>query len=189
MYKLNDAVTFISGSPQFRIKESSNAEAVLYNCYSQTDLSDDLFGVDSVGVSSKQIHTLSKVNLLSSGDVIFSLISGTAAIVGESHDQYLFTQNYIKVVPNKLIDTNYLVYILNENKFIRKQFMVGLQGSQVLKFTLKQLKELEIPKLPPIDRQKLIGDIYLKQLKVQALKSRVVELETTVLLKLLEEEK
>jgi hypothetical protein len=66
--------------------------------------------------------------------------------------------------------------------------MMGLQGSQVLKYTLKQLKELEIPKLPSIEKQRIVGDVYFKQLRLQALRKRAANLETTILLSKLEEE-
>ena len=65
--------------------------------------------------------------------------------------------------------------------------MMGLQGSQVLKYTLKQLKELEIPKMPSIDKQRIIGQVYFKQLRLEALKQRAAKLKSTIILANLEE--
>lgn len=179
-------VDFAGGSPQSRITENFDEQAPLYIFYSQTDLSDDLVGIVSPDNENKQIRTSDKVNTLCAQDVIFSLTSGTASMVREVHKNYLYTQNYVKLDPKDNIDSKYLVYLLNEDKTIRKQLMMGLQGSQVLKYTMKQLKELEIPKPPSIEKQKRIGDVYFKQLRLQALRKRVAESETVILLKRLE---
>ncbi|RBP65322.1 hypothetical protein DES36_10759 [Alkalibaculum bacchi] len=45
---------------------------------------------------------------------------------------------------------------------------MGLQGSRVLKYTLKQVKELELPDLPAIEKQELIGELYFNQLRLEA---------------------
>ena len=117
----------------------------------------------------------------------FSLITGIATIVSKEHEGYLYTQNYVKLLPSHNIDSKFLVYLINESKTIKKQFMVGLQGSQVLKYTLKQLKELDMPKIPSVNKQKIIGQVYFNQLRLQALRNRVAELETTIRLAKLEE--
>jgi restriction endonuclease S subunit len=187
MRRLSELVDFVSGSPQFRITESFDKQAPLYNFYSQIDLSDDLVGIVSSDNDNKQIRTSDKVNTLCAQDVVFSLTSGTASVVRKVHEHYLYTQNYVKLAPKNHIDSKYLVYLLNEDKTIRKQLMMGLQGSQVLKYTLKQLKELEIPNPPPIEKQKKIGDVYFNLLRLQALRNRVAQAETIILLKRLGE--
>ena len=179
MGKLGGMVEFISGSPQFRITEVMDKQAPLYTFYSQADLSDDLVGIVSSDSDNKQVRTNDKVNILCARDIVFSLTSG--------HEGYLYTQNYVKLIPNKNVAPRFLVYLLNEDRMIKKQFMMGLQDSQVLKYTLKQVKELEIPKLPSLEKQRIIGDIYFKQLRLQALKNRAANLETAILLTRLEE--
>ncbi|MCC9293551.1 restriction endonuclease subunit S [Clostridium sp. WLY-B-L2] len=187
MKKLSELVELVSGSPQFRITEVFDEKAPLFAYYSQTDLTDDLVGIISNGADNKQVRTNDKVNTLCHGDVVFSLITGTAAMVRKEHEGYLYTQNYVKLLPGNNIDPKFLVYLINENKTIKKQFVLGLQGSQVLKYTLKQLKELKIPKIPSIDKQKIIGQVYFNQLRLQALKNRAAELETKIILSKLEE--
>lgn len=187
MKKLSELVRLISGTPQFRITEVFDEKTSLVTYYSQTDLTDDLVGIISENVENKQVRTNDKVNTLCDGDVVFSLITGIATIVSKEHEGYLYTQNYVKLLPSHKIDSKFLVYLINENKAIKKQFVLGLQGSQVLKYTLKQLKELEIPKIPTIDKQKIIGQVYFNQLRLQALRNRVAELETTIRLAKLEE--
>ncbi|MBV4422383.1 restriction endonuclease subunit S [Clostridium tyrobutyricum] len=187
MKKLSKLVELVSGSPQFRITEVFDEKTPLFIYYSQTDLIDDLVGIISNDVDNKQVRTNDKVNTLCDGDVVFSLITGIATIVRKEHEGYLYTQNYVKLLPNHNIDSKFLVYLINEDKTIKKQFVLGLQGSQVLKYTLKQLKGLEIPKIPSIDKQKIIGQVYFDQLRLQALRNRAAELETKIILSKLEE--
>lgn len=187
MEKLSRLVELVSGSPQFRITEVFDEKTPLFTYYSQTDLTDDLVGIISKTVDNKQVRTNDKVNTLCHGDVVFSLITGIATIVRKEHEGYIYTQNYVKLLPSNKIDSKFLVYLINENKTIKKQFVLGLQGSQVLKYTLKQLKQLEIPKIPSIDKQKIIGQVYFNQLRLQALRNRAAELETKIRLSKLEE--
>lgn len=187
MEKLSEVAEFVSGSPQFRITEVLDMNAPLYTFYSQPDILNDLIDIVPSNVDNKHVRTRDKVNTLHSGDVVFSLISGTSAIVRKEHDGYLYTQNYVKLIPNEDVDSRYLVYLLNEDKSIKKQFLIGIQGSQVLKYTLKQLKELELPKLPSIEKQQTIGEVYFNQLRLQALRNRAANSEKTILLAKLEE--
>ena len=88
---------------------------------------------------------------------------------------------YVKLIPGKHIDKKYVIYLLNESDNIKKQWSSGLQGTMVLKYTIKQLKELELSKLPSFNKQEIIGNIYFYQLKLQALKERVVKNEKLIL--------
>ncbi|WP_027398431.1 restriction endonuclease subunit S [Anaerovorax odorimutans] len=182
MKRLDNVVGIVSGSPQFRIKEVFDNKAPLYTYYGQPDIEEDLVGIHSNVSGSKQVRTFDKVNTLCQGDVVFSLISGKSTIVGANHQGCLYTQNYIKLVTNEKVDSKYLVYLLNEDKSIKKQFQMGLQGSQVLKYTLKQVKELELPDLPTIEKQRIIGEVYFNQLRLEALKNRTANSETTIIL-------
>lgn len=183
MTRIENVVEFVSGSPQFRIKEAAPEDtAPLYTYYGQPDLEEDLVGIYSKGIDGKQVRTLDKVNTLCQGDVVFSLISGKSTIVGVKHQGYLYTQNYVKLVARNQVDSQYLVFLLNEDQSIKKQFQMGLQGSQVLKYTLKQVKELELPNLPTIDKQRLIGELYFNQLRLEALRIRAANSETTIAL-------
>jgi len=175
MGKLDNVVQFVSGSPQFRIKEVFDDKAPLYTYYGQQDIEDDLVGIDSNGSDSKQVRTFDKVNTLCQGDVVFSLISGKSTIVGTNHQGYLYTQNYVKLVTDEKVDS------------VKKQFQMGLQGSQVLKYTLKQVKELELPNLPTIEKQRIIGELYFNQLRLEALRNRAANSETTIVLEKLRE--
>lgn len=186
MGKISEYVSFESGTPQFRINESTDDNTSVYSIYSQNDLLDDLTGIKSTEEEPKKIRTKDEVSVLFSQDIIFSLISGTASIVRNNHNGYLYTQNYIKIKPGKKMDSQYMVYLLNQNKTIRRQFQLGLQGTTILKYTLAQLKKIELPSLPLLYEQKIIGEVYFKQLRLQALRRRVADYKTIVLLNKLE---
>lgn len=178
MMKLTDIVEIKVGTVQFRIKESSLAEAPVYKIFSQSDLEEDLAGIEVAVDQPKEVKTQEHVATLATGDVVFSLISGKATIVSELHDGYLYTQNYAVLKGGSQIDSQYLVYFLNEDTEVARQFWQSLQGSVITKFTLKQLRELKISALPSLAQQKLIGQIYIKQHQMQALKERVARNET-----------
>lgn len=185
--KLTKLVKLKVGSPQFRIKEANDSQASTYKFYGQVELMNDLTDIDNKEQETKQIRTLDQVATLKEGDVVFSLISGTASLVRKIHSGYLYTQNYIVLEVNDEIDKSYLIYLLNENKSIARQFRIGLQGSTVLKYTVKQLRELKLPEIPKFKKQQIIGQIYLKQLKLQALRERVASNETLLRLSRIED--
>ena len=187
MVQMTKLVELISGTPQFRIKESLDVDAPSYFFFGQPEMEDDLTGVETHSGSRRQIRTSDNVSTLENGDLVFSLISGKAAIVKSSHNGYLFTQNYVKLTPAPSIDARYLVYILNENADIKRQLQSGQQGSVTLKFTIRQLSDLLFPILPPIERQRVIGELYFNQLRLAALKKHVAAAETTLLLEKLKE--
>jgi restriction endonuclease S subunit len=176
-----------SGTPQFRIKESLNADAPTYFFFGQPEMEDDLTGIETHGGSGKQIRTSDNVATLSSGDLVFSLISGKATLVRNSHSGYLFTQNYVRLAPAPQVDAGYLVYMLNEDAGIKRQLQTTSQGSVTLKFTIRQLSDLLFPIPPPIERQRVIGELYFNQLRLAALKKRVAAAEATLLIEKLKE--
>lgn len=186
MEKLEKLVRFASGSPQFRVVESPDQQAPRYVWYAQHHLNADLSGIEPVYTDIKTVATWNKVCTLAAGDLVFSLISGTAAIVSRHHEGYIQTQNYIKLTPGKQLDKQFLLYLLNEDQHIKRQWAAGLQGSSVLKYTLAQLKNLQINALPPLEKQKIIGQVYIMQLRLQALKNRVATQETKITLGLIE---
>lgn len=177
-----DAVQLVSGTPQFRIAEDSRLDAPVYRFYTQVDLENDLCGLSGSDEMRKQIRTSDAVSTTLTGDVVFSLLSGTAAVVQASHVGYLLTQNYVTLIPDTSIESTYLVYLLNEDRQIRRQLRQGQQGSATMKFTLKQISSLVLPKLPSLEKQASIGELYLNQLRLNALRKRASELETRLVL-------
>lgn len=173
---LGEIANLQGGTPQFRILESSEPSAPVYDYYTQSELDADFWQADTLHITpSKQIRTTDNIAQLQAGDIIFSLISGKAVKVQAIHQGRLYTQNYIKIIPKSELDGNYLLYLLNESTDIARQFDLGLQGSQVLKYTIKQLKELKLPTLPNLNIQQLIGNIYLQSQRLITLKKQIAD--------------
>lgn len=164
-----------TGISQFRLEESNSDKAVLYTLYGQNELSKDLFRGPEYVVECKQIKLLRTNSTLHEGDLVFSTISGEATVVGANHEGYILTQNYVRMVPvsQNVVDTKYIAFLINESPEIKRYFRQNLQGSQVVRYSLNLLKKAPLPPLPSIEKQRIIGDIYYKQLKLQALQQRV----------------
>ena len=167
-----------TGISQYRIEESNGPDAKVYTFYGQNELYEDLYGVPGSMSDRKQIKVdrMGTGAIAREGDLLFSTISGEATIVSSEHDGYVFTQNYARMEPmSRLVDRKYMAYLINENPSIKRQFKQNLQGSQVIRYSLKLLKEIALPELPPIEIQRMIGDIYFKQLLLRSLRQRVAE--------------
>ena len=167
-----------TGISQYRIEESNRSDAKVYTLYGKNELYEDLYGVPGAMSDRKQIKVdgMGPGAIAKEGDLLFSTISGEATIVSSEHDGYVFTQNYARMEPmSRLVDRKYMAYLINENQSIKRQFKQNLQGSQVIRYSLKLLKEIVLPELPPIEIQRMIGDIYFKQLLLRSLRQRVAE--------------
>lgn len=180
--KLTDVVELKSGTPQFRLIETSDPEASVYCFYGQQELEADLTGMDSDADCAKRIRTYDAVEVLSANDLVFSLMSGKATLVSECHAGYLLTQNFTKLVPSPMIDARYLVYLLNEHKGVRRQLALGQQGSFTMKYTVRQLTDLLLPDLPSWATQETIGGLYFNINRITALRRDVAEKEKLVVM-------
>lgn len=178
MKEIIDVVQFEVGSPQFRIQTSGDKSAPEFRFYGQNELEADLRQVHVKQGSVKTIRTFDSVSIVKEGDLIFSLISGTATLVSSAHEGYLLTQNYVKLVPERRVAPGYLLYVLNEDKAIKRQFHRELQGTATIKYTVKQLKSLRLPDFPDYQKQKLIGEFYRNQLHLEALEKRLATRKT-----------
>jgi hypothetical protein len=187
MMKMMEIAELKSGTPQFRITESEDSAAPVYFFFGQSEMEDDLTGVETPSGTRKQIRTFDNVGTLESGDLVFSLISGRATIVRSCHEGYLYTQNYVKLLPIPVIDAGYLTYMLNEDANIKRQLQSSQQGSVTLKFTIRQLSDLVFPVLPSVEKQRVIGKLYFNQLRLAALKKKVATAETTLVIEKLKE--
>lgn len=181
MKKVGELFDIVSGSPQIRVQETTDRAAPRYLFYGQNELESDLVAMDS-DAEQKSIQTFDEVVTLNEGDVVFSLISGQAAVVRQPHQVYLLTQNFVKFDLKDQLDAKYWTYLLNEDRNIKRQLQMGVQGSIVFRYTVKQIREITLPDIPSHEIQQAIGDVYSKQLHLQALKKRVADLETTALL-------
>lgn len=122
------------------------------------------------------------MQIVSEGDLIYSIISAKGAIVSHEHNGYLFTQNFRKIVTDGRLSKKYLLYLLNEDEKIKRQLEFVSQGSRVQKVTIQVLKDIILPKLPILERQELIGSLYLNQLHLETLKREKLEKEHLLML-------
>lgn len=175
--KLKNLVHFELGTPLFRLNEQPSSPC--YSLYDQADLQAD-FETRTESTQGKQICTSDNPTLVQEGDVIFSLISGTAAQICQSRVGYTFSHNYVLLHPIKNLDKSFLVYLLNNDKQIKRQLLSSLQGSSVMKYSLNQLKNLELPRLPTLATQKSIGRIDLLQRRLTFLKKKVIDQELLI---------
>lgn len=159
--KLEELAHFTGGSLQVRLDTTSWEDARDYILYNQQHHQLDGYEVIEEVIDSRTVTTDREVTLLEEGDLLFSSLSGKAVLVRAEHAGLLYTQNYIKIEPIAKLDKVFLLYLINESSAIRRQFYQSLQGSEVMKYTVKQLKSLQLGALPPLDSQQKLGKIYL----------------------------
>ncbi len=166
--KLEELALFMGGSLQVRLDTTSWEDARDYILYNQQHHQLDGYEViEEEVIDSRTVTTDREVTLLEEGDLLFSLLSGKAVLVRAEHAGLLYTQNYIKIEPIAKLDKAFLLYLINESSAIRRQFYQSLQGSEVMKYTVKQLKSLQLGALPPLDSQQKLGKIYLDGLALR----------------------
>lgn len=185
--KLEKLVTFVSGSPEFRIKESDDPRASVYKVYCQNDFDSDLNQIERIDNESNTIKTEDQVVTTKKGDIIFSLLNGKATRVNNYHKNYLIPRNFIKLIPKSDLDSNYLVYVLNQSPHIRKQLFKNLQGTAIHLYRISELKQINIGVLPKIDKQILVGKTYFQAMHLKALKQKVADLEFQATLRTMED--
>ncbi|MCW9732767.1 restriction endonuclease subunit S [Avibacterium sp. 20-15] len=170
--KLQHLVQFEMGALLSRLTEQPNSPC--YSLYDQADLQAD-FERRTESTEGKQICTPDCPTLLQEGDIIFSLISGTAVQVCQTRAGYVFSHNYARLYPSKELDNAFLVYLLNNDVGIKRQLITSLQGSSVMKYSLNQLRNLQLSPLPPLEVQQAIGQVDRLQRRITMLKKRVAE--------------
>ena len=169
-----------AGYTQARLKISNDINSNLYYFCSTDLLRDALYDIPFEEDLSKinQIRSEENLETIDEGDLIVSLVGGFAAIASEdlTNESFILTQNFAKITPSKEIDKKYLLFLLNEDRNIRSQLFGNIVGIGRTKITVKQLSELTIDKLPPLDKQKLIGDVYIKTKRLTYLRKQSLEL-------------
>lgn len=166
------------GSPQFRIRETSDPNAKHYYYYTQEMLLNDLDGsvISENRNTMRQIGTVDNVITVKSGDIVMNLMTGTASCVSGIHDGFLLTKNFCILDPIETVDPLYLVYLINEDQTVKRSLQKSMNEGVVRFITTKQLDELEYPQLPPLETQRIIGNLYFNQKKLSALQIQNAQL-------------
>lgn len=173
-----------TGTPQFRITVSESNDSVVYYYYTQEMLIRDL-EFDDLEENLKeirQIRTDDQVITVRTGDLVVSSISGDAAIVGLVHDGFMLTKNFYKLIPNPNLDTAFLLYLLNENQMIKKEMMKYANGVGMRFISVRDLEKMTLPKIPSLEEQKMVGNLYLNLKKLTRLRKKNAEQKEKIVL-------
>ncbi|UXN36725.1 restriction endonuclease subunit S [Avibacterium paragallinarum] len=176
---LKDIAFIESGTPLFRINQINEKNVPSYALYDQADLLAD-FELQDVIPINERIFTWDNVLSLIEGDIVFGLMSGLVASVSSTREGHIISNNFVRLRPKIALDTNFLVYLLNQDSDIKRQFTMSLQGSTVRKYSVSQLRMLELGKLPPLEIQRRIGRVYQMERRLQTIKKRLASNETAL---------
>ncbi|MBP3743626.1 MAG: restriction endonuclease subunit S [Treponema sp.] len=91
------------------------------------------------------------------GDVLISIVGtiGLIGIVGESLDNANLTENCVKLIDLKNIDSNYLYYFLS-SEIGQNEIKKGTVGAVQPKLPIKNIQDIDIP-IPPLPTQQKIA--------------------------------
>ena len=114
------------------------------------------------------------------GDVLYSVVTSTAAIVSPQNDGKRLNQNIAKMtLTTGQLDPRYLCYAINESKDIQKQMAAIGQGTVKRILTPAMLGEITIT-FPDLATQEKIGEAYFKFNRQQYLANLELELQKKV---------
>lgn len=154
--------------------------------YTNDDLIADLHAIPIVfirnGIEDKIPDAVHGVR---AGDVVYNVVTSTAAIVSPHNEGKRLNQNIAKMtLTTGQIDPRYLCYAINESKDIQKQMAAIGQGTVKRILTSAMLGEITIT-YPDLATQKMIGDAYFKVNRRQHLASLELDRQTKVYLDIL----
>lgn len=172
---LKDYVNYQSGSLIQRLEVDESDLGKHYMVYDQNMLDIDLGLIidDTYQPRVIKLKDTSRATVIRKNDIVISMMTGECTLVSSKHDGSILPYNYTKIeVTSELLDPAFLVYwfqLAPEVKSQYKQYMQG--GSTIKKLTHQQLKSLHIT-LPSSERQRLIGQIGIKEKQLNILKQR-----------------
>lgn len=154
--------------------------------YTNDDLIADLHAIPIIfiwnGIEDK---TPDRVHGVRPGDVVYNVVTSTAAIVSPQNQGKRLNQNIAKMtLTTGQIDPRYLCYAINESKDIQKQMAAIGQGTVKRILTSAMLGEITIT-FPDLATQEMIGDAYFKVNRRQYLASLELERQKKVYLEIL----
>ena len=143
--KLGDIIQFSLGKNPTRIREQE------LNLYSPENFENDLYCINE--------HDNRSV-------CIINLMKSKAAPVSPINEEKCITSNFLKCeFDGQVMDKWYFCYQFNEGKDFEQQIAMFHQGTtlSVKKLNVKTIGELRI-RLPDIEKQRRIGEIYRQSL-------------------------
>lgn len=142
---LGDVIKFSLGKNPTRIKEQE------LSLYSPENFENDLYCISEHDDRS---------------ECIINLIKSKAAPVSLDNEDKCITSNFLKCeFDGRILDKWYFCYQFNEGKDFEQQIAMFHQGTtlSVKKLNVKTIGELKI-RLPDIEKQRKIGEIYRQSL-------------------------
>ncbi|WP_219621159.1 restriction endonuclease subunit S [Bacillus sp. UMB0893] len=100
--------------------------------------------------------------------LIVHLLSQKAAFLPKQYTGRLIPSNFVALDFHENMDTKFMEWYFNEHPSIRRQIMLGTQGSIISTLALATLRELDIS-VPPLSVQRRIGkvsDLYHRKKKL-----------------------
>lgn len=154
--------------------------------YTNDDLTADLHVIPIVVIRNGiEDETPDTVHGIRAGDVLYNVVTSTAAIVSPQNEGKRLNQNIAKLtLTTGQIDPRYLCYAINESKDIQKQMAAIGQGTVKRILTPAMLGEITIT-YPDLATQERIGATYFKVNRRQYLASLELTLQKKVYLEIL----
>ncbi len=173
----------VSGITPIRIRETSNPTVPERCVYGLAELEKDmrLASSGNDAITARKIRTEQEVPIVKEGDLVLSLQNPKAAIVSREHDGYLQTINTVVLKTSKEVDPKFLLFLINEEPKVQQLLLNDNLGSIVSRTTVRQVEKLGQIHLPDMKTQRLIGDVYLKQIQMAALTEKREQLQRTMM--------
>lgn len=152
--ELGNIMTYTLGKNTTRIKASESS------LYTPEDFDDDLH-------STRQIKP---------GECIINLIRPQAGPITGKYISKELTSNFLRCTfDSEAMDVWYFCYQFNASRYLKQQINRFNQGNtaSVKKLNIKMIGELKI-KLPEMEKQKIIGELYRFTLRQEALMQQQV---------------
>lgn len=121
-------------------------------------------------------------------DVLIGLTMQKAMVINEERVNKLVLSNFalIRIKNKNILDSNYLCWLINENKCFKKIIEKSSQGiAYVSTLSIASLRGLEIP-LIEIEKQRKIGQLYQLSILRKKICYRLEELNDNILKEKLE---
>lgn len=144
MVQLGELAEIVSGSNIVRLSESQQDRK-----YTTADFEHDFYTMKLANPQNAIIYQQSS-----------SMPHMSAAILSDANKEKVISQIFaiIRIDVSRL-NSWYLCYLLNQSQMIAHQYNKWLQGSVIVRFSAKLMKDVKIP-LPDMTVQQNIGKLY-----------------------------
>jgi type I restriction enzyme S subunit len=117
------------------------------------------------------------------GDIVFAKLGsqvGLSAVIPESIPQGIIVADCVRLRPRRdVVDTKYLVYILNSNQVLEQITTYG-KGTTRTRVNLADFRKVEVP-LPPLDEQRRIAHLLEQADRLRRLRRHATQQTETFL--------